>query len=383
MTSVDDVIENFDRFTVDPDWVRMHKDIIDFREKFHLSITEFLKCCQLDPNRSYFRQLTCRTGYKLNPSQRPRSIGSEFRLAVRQYLDSNVLDVGVSVCETLEILIYDWCLDNRSLLSEKSISDIRTSQSAPNGIIVVAFKNCVVSDEEILIILRSDEHIKQFETTTGSDLFVESRFESQLLTLTSPLCVRGHGQSGTASLLTMENYVFGFTCGHCVGKVSGVVTYCTKDPISSKYRFDSPPHALGRALCHETLDVAWIQLDPHLPLLINFFPDINLAVRLEHWWTNEALFHRREKLIGTKVTKVGASSGVTSGEIVELGGNFFYVQGHELTPFSVPGDSGSIVLDISGRVMGVVVSILLDSHESTYVSEVLPTWEFFDWLSDI
>jgi hypothetical protein len=73
-------------------------------------------------------------------------------------------------------LIADWCLDNRPMLRELFISDIRTSQSSPNGIYVVAFRNCALSDEEILSLLRDDEHIQQFETKLGS-IILGSRIE--------------------------------------------------------------------------------------------------------------------------------------------------------------------------------------------------------------
>ncbi len=79
----------------------------------------------------------------------------------------------------------------------------------------------------------------------------------------------------------------------------------------------------------------------------------------------------------------GASSGVTTGEIVSVGGNYFQVRGHELTPFSIPGDSGSLVLDVDGVVLGVIASIVLTQYDGVYASEVLPIWEFFERIREI
>ena len=65
--------------------------------------------------------------------------------------------------------------------------------------------------------------------------------------------------------------------------------------------------------------------------------------------------------------KHGASSGVTTGRYCNgsFDGIVFYVKGNEQCPFSVPGYSGSLVLDLkSGNVVGIVSSILFEKEDS-------------------
>lgn len=84
------------------------------------------------------------------------------------------------------------------------------------------------------------------------------------------------------------------------------------------------------------------------------------------------------------VTKCGISSRTTIGEVINVGGNCFYVKGNETTPFSVPGDSGSLVLNDVGEVLGIITQIDLQEHgNSICVTAVLPVWEFYDWLSEL
>ena len=61
--------------------------------------------------------------------------------------------------------------------------------------------------------------------------------------------------------------------------------------------------------------------------------------------------------------------------------------GNEVTPFSIPGDSRSLVFrQDTGVVVGIVTDIVLqmvtvDDHATQlYISEVFPVWEFFDWI---
>ena len=81
--------------------------------------------------------------------------------------------------------------------------------------------------------------------------------------------------------------------------------------------------------------------------------------------------------------KCGISSRETTGRVVDVAGDHFHVTGYEVTPFSIPGDSGSLVLNQNGVVLGVVMDIIFNKHDDVYVTKVLAVWSFYDWLDDL
>jgi hypothetical protein len=60
--------------------------------------------------------------------------------------------------------------------------------------------------------------------------------------------------------------------------------------------------------------------------------------------------------------------------VIYVAADIFYVRGNETTPFCVPGDSGSLVLNGDGVLLGVVTQIDFKeiSNRSTYATAVLP-----------
>lgn len=74
--------------------------------------------------------------------------------------------------------------------------------------------------------------------------------------------------------------------------------------------------------------------------------EIAVPVKLTKWWKDdEPLKSKFDYLTKSTVTKCGISSRTTTGEVMNVGGNYFFVKGNEVTPFSVPCDSGSLVLN--------------------------------------
>jgi len=93
---------------------------------------------------------------------------------------------------------------------------------------------------------------------------------------------------------------------------------------------------------------------------------------------------KEDYLAKSAVTKCVTSSRTTTGEVMNVGVNYFFVRGNEVTPFSVPGDSGSLVLNKEGEILGVVTEIAqFKQHGDCHVTRVLPVWEFYDWLSEL
>jgi len=85
----------------------------------------------------------------------------------------------------------------------------------------------------------------------------------------------------------------------------------------------------------------------------------------------------------TDVMKCGISSRKTTGRVIDVAYDHFYVAGNEVTPFSFPGDSGSLVLNQKGDALGVVMEVTLQAHQNMYVTKVLPVWIFYGWLSEL
>jgi hypothetical protein len=88
-------------------------------------------------------------------------------------------------------------------------------------------------------------------------------------------------------------------------------------------------------------------------------------------------------LLGLKVMKVGSTTGLTVGEVYEtaasyeatgMRGNIRYPFGYKVMsvsdqgPFTLPGDSGSLVTDLQGRPAGMVVAMdkSLDASALTF-----------------
>lgn len=130
------------------------------------------------------------------------------------------------------------------------------------------------------------------------------------------------------------------------------------------------------------MDFAGVLPLTHLPLLVNEVEEIG-AVKLTKWW-KEPLVSKLEYLQRTVVTKCGISSRATTGRVVYVTAAYFLVEGNEVTPFSVPGDSGSLVLNSDGEILGVVTEIAqFEQHGTTYITQVVPVWQFHLWLCEL
>lgn len=173
-----DLVEDFEQLQLqDDDWNELHRKIVEERNREGLTISEFLDRCGLDVNRLYFKQLCCKTPKKLPPSRRRNSPGREFRDAVAKYFAGQAVPTNSSP-QSLEIVLSEWCLDNRPLLRESHISHLRLGGSSLTEVVVYAYRQCTLSDQDVLDMLMRDEKIKNI--LAGTDLTM-SRCESQLL----------------------------------------------------------------------------------------------------------------------------------------------------------------------------------------------------------
>lgn len=93
-------------------------------------------------------------------------------------------------------------------------------------------------------------------------------------------------------------------------------------------------------------------------LLVNMIEEIEPAIKLMKWWMNDSILaEKMNYLMKTDVIKCGISSRKTTGKVIDVEYNHIYVFGNEVTPFAIPGDSGSLVLNQEGEVLGVVMEI--------------------------
>lgn len=62
----------------------------------------------------------------------------------------------------------------------------------------------------------------------------------------------------------------------------------------------------------------------------------------------------------------------------------FSVAGNEVTPFAIPGDSGSLVLNQKGEVLGVVMEMTqLEAHKDIYVTKGFSRMKYHQKSVDI
>lgn len=162
-------------------------------------------------------------------------------------------------------------------------------------------------------------------------------------------------------------------------------SYCEKDIRTNKFSLNSNGKYFGKAWSHDVLDVAAILPFTEHPLSINAVEEVEVPVKFRKWWSDdESLSAKLNYLRQSIVTKCGISSRKTTGDVMnEISYDCFYVTGNEVTPFSVPGDSGSLVLNEEGEVLGIVMEIQFHENNRIYITKVLPVWVFYDWTFDI
>jgi hypothetical protein len=101
---------------------------------------------------------------------------------------------------------------------------------------------------------------------------------------------------------------------------------------------------------------------------------------------DDSLPGKRDQLKDMNIMKIGVSSGLTCGCLLEesVNQNYFFVTSCDVCPFAIPGDSGSVVFDWeTGNVVGIVIDIRqLEQHNGAYVTRVLPVWEIADHLEE-
>ena len=90
-----------------------------------------------------------------------------------------------------------------------------------------------------------------------------------------------------------------------------------------------------------------------------------------------------KQIRGQLVIKDGASTGITTGKIIDVTAGVVLVKGNEQTPFSAPGDSGAVVrMKDSDDVVGIVLSITFEEVFGYYTTSAQPIWTFYSTACD-
>lgn len=108
-------------------WQELHKKIIAYRCQHNLTILQFLKICKLSEY-SWYKQLSCKSGYEYHPSDKVNSAGYLFVQAVKVFFDS--IDSGTNIIDfsnfTTDIKdkVVDMKYDLRKEIISKNIINI-------------------------------------------------------------------------------------------------------------------------------------------------------------------------------------------------------------------------------------------------------------------
>lgn len=289
-----DLIESFRLLQVqDDEWDELHKKILDERSQKNLTITEFLISCGLDPNISYFKQLCSKTMKRMHPSKRKNSPGREFREAVANHFAAQATASSFPTvgAQSLETIILDWCLDNRPRLRENRISDICLVDPTSNDLVVYAYADCTLSNDDILTMLKVDTKIIRFANCFSTRITASGISFS---------CV-----CQTASLVNVRGRIVALTCAHVLSQMFGKkVSFCEKVISSNKFKLDATGCLFGVGFSNDDMDFAIVILVAHLPVLVNEVEEIEVPVKLTKWW-KEPLVHKEAYLMKSAVANCG------------------------------------------------------------------------------
>jgi hypothetical protein len=351
----------------------------------------------------------------MHPSTRKDSAGFQFRQAVSKSLERKSLEWPLIEIEStpLDMIILDWCLDNHDRLKELGISNI-SSQPGPT-ITIFVFDNCALDNENIMEMLLSDKQLSSKLKFYGISASTPTkRFQTQLLMMTSPICLVTKDDQGTGTVVNYKGFITILTCAHVINSSINIrnvqliessnktkndqltviptatINYGIKDELTSKYPLlIESAKPLGKGFCHPQQDIAVVFPHRFLSLALNAIQGFTWPIQLRMWWFDNnieyALERKLDFLRDGEVLKNGISTQLTRGYVMSEGFayNRFYVRSQHVTPFAVPGDSGSLVLNTEGVVVGLVAAITLaQDNNNRYVTEILPVWEFYDWLEE-
>jgi hypothetical protein len=197
---------------IDQEWSDLHAWLLQFRVEHKLSAKEFLRAVDMNPDKNYLIQLTCRGGRKRFPSKKEFSLGKEFRdkvLAFKYAQEKTPENWDNVEKDDFNEMVRTWKYDNNDNLEHVGIRDVTVSGSGE--IVLHHVESCTVSDEDFAAIVL--ESFQPFPLN-GRNI---RRQRTQLLS-TSVLALSGGEDKvcGTGTALNVKGFCLCLTCKHVV-----------------------------------------------------------------------------------------------------------------------------------------------------------------------
>lgn len=195
--NIKELQESFKNLSVN-EWPALHKRIIDYRTHNKVTISQFLQLCNLLPT-SYFKQLCCKNGNTLNPSDNKGSIGKNFRDAVCEFLDKSTTLCNTSISgDSLQSMIDEFVLENYDEMKGKHVVNINLRLSS-NYVDFNVTKECQLSNHDLYTWLV--ESLKSKFEIESVNLLEGTMDVVQLLCGPSPLALNVNQKFSTGTCL--------------------------------------------------------------------------------------------------------------------------------------------------------------------------------------
>ena len=338
---------------VDEEWIVLHRWIRTFRVKKSVSVTSFLYLCELDPSSRYYKKLcSLEMGIVYRPSLRNGSFGKIFRDAATKLMFDTVCHPlrEVSFLQSIENAVADWKIDNFNVLVDRGVHDVFVTGTSHVKYYVVEGAN--FTRDEFIEMLSSDTYL-QGQLTESALTIQEVR--CQLLLDHSCVGINDGVSSGTATYVSVNGTPpILMTAAH-VSRNSFVVRINDFDSVvTDKW----VPNHDGSIIAKVPACLKDIENDVAFGILKSRAD--GPVLNLDAWWKDQsgvasAAYVIARQLLGQVVIKDGASTGITTGTVIDVTAGVVLVTGNEQTPFSAPGDSGAVVrMKESDDAIGIV-----------------------------
>ena len=358
---------------IDEEWIQLHKWIRDCRSENKLSISSFLESCGLPSDMRYFRQVVSKElGITRRPSIRSESPGRIMRDTLKRVKCDPLQFVVVKSMRDSSFIhaISDWRMDSLITIRTLGFRDVSASD---NALTILVLDEPSITKEELVKIIWSDPNISRSFDVKSISLETRKCW-LQCSDISPVLGVNAVSSSATGTVINVQENSMLLTTAH----LFPTTTACAPTRSVRKNQFDD---SLTHKWSHHKDGPIFATVPPLL-----FDQDSDVAVGIlvrpvhilgstnipsptfQNWW-GDSLPNFLIKLQEMTLVKNGASSGVTTGKYCNFSynGDCFYVRGNEQTPFSLPGDSGSLVLDL-GREMSWVLFRVFVSKKTIIMS---------------
>jgi len=333
-TSTGSVVSRWSARDDETGWQLTHDTIMNYRSGYNVTIKGFLELCDLPP-KSYYLQLCSANGKNIHPSNKPGSVGHKFLDAVAKFFKDRS-DPPPNVPRRMDAIVTDLNLDHIDDLHRLGIFRLR---------IDVDKKKLSVICSDTVEVTKIKDYLREASLEVD-ELVVEFR-HMELLFAPPPYSVQlvlpSISSIGTITPVNV-GALLAVTCAHCVGQV--------ESPVQTIEQGDN----FGIITYKDSyIDFAIIEPSHSLPIAMNTVHHDQLYhdLRFQEFWNfGEIPGSLRTSLLHKVVCKIGYTTGLTQGTIVDVDETHMFVEREG--GFADHGDSGSLVFLADGTVVGMV-----------------------------